>query len=191
MERDQRDWDYLADVKGGAAEGTDSALFLIKQARKMNNVQRCAGVSMIKHPVLSEHCFHTGIMFMMLAPQCGVAYTLKDLEFVFLHDILETVTGDLLYPAKHCGNNNDLMDEIEGNVIEKMCPLLAPYADNALKGDALLLWRDCDMLEFLATCIEDAKLGNTGLQKELALSTAMLSATKFDAVKKAMYGLRN
>jgi 5'-deoxynucleotidase YfbR-like HD superfamily hydrolase len=141
----------------------EESIELIKFERQMRHVQRLSGTPILKPYSIAEHCYFTGLLFMEVAERDNVSVTLKDIKKVFMHDILEVKTGDLLYPAKHsnaaCEKN---WDEIEQIVVNKSAPLLAPYMDDAgwSSKEAQALFKVCDLLELFMFCRDEQAIGN-------------------------------
>jgi 5'-deoxynucleotidase YfbR-like HD superfamily hydrolase len=137
---------------------------IIEYARRMRDVRRLAGFQTIRNYSDAEHCYYTGLLFMEIAKEEKLDITLKQIEFVFLHDILEILTGDLLYPAKNTNSvTKEAWDIIEREV-EKTIPDLFGYAETTasvfFSPSAWALFKDCDALELWICCNEEKRLGN-------------------------------
>lgn len=149
-------------------------------ARRMKHVNRLAGTPTINRQSLAEHCYYTGLLFLYCAQAESVPVTPNEVAFVFMHDIAEVVTGDLLYPAKHAGDNNDRWDAVEEAALAEHAPFLLPYTDNALTGAALKLFRACDMLELFMCVCEERALGNHSRELKTVWNNAIAFFERID-----------
>lgn len=155
-------------------------------ARRMKHVARLAGTPTINRQSLAEHCYYTGLLFVQCAALENIPVKPEEVAFVFMHDIAEVVTGDLLWPAKHSGGNNEHWDAIEESALRDQAPFLLPYTDNTLKGEALKLFRACDMLELFLCVCEEKRMGNTSRELNTVIENAerFLGNTDFPSVRK-------
>lgn len=133
----------------------------ICQTRKCKYVIRFSAQMLTKPPNLMEHCYATASIFVALAKYWDIPVSLNAVDFVLNHDLLETETGDLLYPVKHMKHNEVNWGAIENAVVEAF-PMLEGYADNneSLTNDEQWLFRFSDLLEGLITCLEEIRMGN-------------------------------
>jgi len=141
----------------------DSALIL--RARKMNSVYRCSGTRLNRPYSLSEHGFHVAELLYVLSARIGVVPTAQDMFLAMNHDMMETETGDLLYPAKNANETTKIAWGIVEEQISKIVPSLAPFEDEAIsKGMSSevvhSLFRFCDMLELWYAMKEERASGN-------------------------------
>ena len=132
----------------------------LKQSRKARYVGRFAGQQLLNPPNIAEHEQAVASMFIWLARTWSVEITPQQIDFVLNHDILETETGDLLFHTKHDGNEAR-WDLIEATVAKKF-PHMAFYTDafNPLNDKTEWLFKYCDYLEGIITCLEEQKMGN-------------------------------
>jgi 5'-deoxynucleotidase YfbR-like HD superfamily hydrolase len=164
-----KDLQYLETMKAQKEQNMDESelakfVEVWNSAMKMKNVLRCAGVPTIKPYNVAQHCFYTGLLFKYLADIEGLEIGKEDMMHVFLHDILETVTGDILFPAKHLSvNTEQFWTAIEIEVVQMKAMHLHPYCDDHHFEDksAHQLFKDCDLLELLSFCMEEIRYGNT------------------------------
>lgn len=133
--------------------------------RKLNNIERLAGTMKHRSYNLAEHSFYVMQFFSMIAETEGIPYTEKDLLLASRHDLLEAVTGDLLYPVK---NLNEITkknwEEIEEEVVKRY-PTLSAYSDEALKSnfsnkELHKVLKCADILDLLLFCKEEQTMGN-------------------------------
>lgn len=164
----------------------------VMSARRMKHVSRLAGTPTIHRQSLAEHCYYTGILFLHCAKQEGIELSPEEVYFVFLHDAAEIVTGDLLWPAKHSGDNNEHWDTIEETALREQAPFLLPFRDNTLKGEALKLFRYCDMLELFLCVCEEKQMGNCSKEMETVFNNAwrFLSTTDYESVMMIAFAAR-
>lgn len=150
--------------------------------RKMDNVQRLSSYKLIQDYSLTKHCFHTGIIFMDLARNLNIIITFEEIDFVFKHDILETVTGDLLRPAK---NHNDVTEKswakIEEQLVHFGCTYshligyTDEYAEKFMSPSALTLFKACDIYDLYLFCLEERMLGNYTIDEVIFTCQRLLS----------------
>lgn len=136
--------------------------FLLASARKMRHVQRLAGTPIIKPYTLAEHGFYVALLFKEICRTEDLEVTADDMEFCLLHDILETETGDLLYPAKHASPYAERSwDIIEQEVLKKHAHL-GWYTDEHFNDqpEKKKVWQAADMLDLYLFCKEEQQLGN-------------------------------
>jgi len=134
------------------------------EARRMRDVRRLSGCFITRPYSIAEHCYFTGMLFEDIAEIDHVRVTRQEIHWVYRHDALEIVTGDLLYPVK---NMNEVTQKawatIENEVV-KTYPSLLPYVDDeAVLWFSLRAWRlfrECDGLELYLFCKEERLNGN-------------------------------
>lgn len=142
---------------------TDSDLIL--RARKMNSVYRCSGTRLNRPYSLTEHGFHVAELLHILSRRIGVTVTGQDMFLAMNHDLMETETGDLLYPAKNLNETTKISwGHIEEQISHRI-PALAPFEDRAIHSKMSsaavhALFRFCDMLELWYSMKEERELGN-------------------------------
>lgn len=134
--------------------------------RRLKDCERLNGVPKIKRYSTAEHCFYTGIIFERLATMENISVSRDEIQWVYRHDLLETVTGDVLYPAK---NYNDTtkkyMEYLEIELVKGEYRYIEQYSDSYAKkwfgGEAWVLFEAADLLELFYFCREEIDLGNT------------------------------
>lgn len=142
----------------------DQTMQFLSYERRMRHVQRLAGTIILKTYSLAEHCYYTGLLYMLIAKEDNVDIKITDIDKVFHHDILEVETGDLLYPAKHATKScESWWDNIENTIINLRVPFLARYMDDQgwSSETALRLFKACDMLELYLFCLDEHRIGNS------------------------------
>ena len=110
--------------------------------RRMKNVYRYSGSVIANQQNIAEHGVLTASIFQKLCKMAGETITEKHLDFVMKHDIVETVTGDLLWPAKNQSEETSAMwDQIEQDVVFYQAPCLVDYLEsNAVEFFSDKLW---------------------------------------------------
>ena len=159
--------------------------------RKMDNVQRLSGFKLIQDYSLTKHCFHTGLLFMEYAEKEDIYIRQKYIEFVFKHDILETVTGDMLYPAKNYnkvtrGCSKVLEQELtnEGEEFEYLKEYTDDHAECFMPKNILQLFKAVDLLELLEFCKEEYQLGNETIVPVITNCTNILENCGIPSIEK-------
>lgn len=135
--------------------------------RKMDHVHRLSGFKLFQEYSLTHHCFHTGILFMEIAWKERIKIDKESIDFVFKHDILETVTGDVLYPAKYYSHHTETAIKVleseltkEGAEFNHLRHYTDDYAEAFMDPKALKLFKACDLLELWEFCRTEYNLGN-------------------------------
>ncbi len=150
--------------------------------RKMDNVQRLSGFKLIQDYSLTKHCYHTGMLFLKISLLEKISVNYAEMMFVFQHDILETITGDVLYPVKNYNDQTkyhwrhiemELTDEDgEFHYLHKFTDA---YAETFMSTDAMKLFKACDLYELYLFCVEEYVLGNGTLRNIIVNCAEILS----------------
>lgn len=132
---------------------------------QMRNVNRFQGLDLVKKSDLSSHSLNVGVIFLFLCKEEGIEISTETALKVFLHDITETVTGDLNYLAKNTNQETKKSWEIiEENFLKKHYSFLIPFTDSSLKEtlteDQFNLFKAADILEILFFLRQERKIGN-------------------------------
>lgn len=136
----------------------------IYQYRQMLAVQRLSGTPKHRSYNLAEHCYFTAVLFAKFAEAEGIEYDLKVFQAVLNHDVLEIMTGDLLYTAKNLNSVTRVAwESIEAEIVkdnpEFDCVTDSQIA-SIMNGVQLDLFKVCDLLELFIFCKEERLLGN-------------------------------
>ncbi len=131
--------------------------------RSLKHINRLSGKPIIQKYSVAEHCYYTGILFEHFAQEEKINVTRTQIRFVYRHDIMESITGDLLRPAK---NYNiivkDLWDKIEKELSYAF--EIEEYIDETIEytfpENVVKLFKTCDILELLLFLNEEKELGN-------------------------------
>lgn len=143
----------------------DNPFKMFTHLRSLKYVQRLSTVPLIQKYSLSEHCYYTGILFERMSELCGLNFTMEEVKWIYRHDVIESITGDMLRPAKnHNETVSGLWDEIEEELTENGYEHLELYRDGLLEEwmseEGVNLWKVCDLLELWLFCTEEYELGN-------------------------------
>lgn len=136
----------------------------INSYRKMLNIQRLSGTYKQRSYNLAEHSYYVSILFQHFADIEKIDYGVRELSLILRHDLVEVLTGDLIYTVKNSSpNNKERWALIEEEIINKHKEFL-PYSDDNLKSsltkDQLRLFKACDLLELWIFLQEERALGN-------------------------------
>ena len=138
-----------------------------KHYRQLKHMQRLSGIPKIQSYSVMEHCYRTAILFEHFMEMEEIARNADNSHWVLSHDLLESVTGDLLYPAKNYNETTKLhWTIIETQLTSKLeeFDYLYRYTDkNARIGFSEKEWtifKACDLLELIEFCQEETELGN-------------------------------
>jgi len=150
-------------------EYTDTKLnyaeLIFKHLRSLKHGYRLSNKPLIQSYTVAEHCYYTGLLFKWLSCKENVIITEEELLWVFQHDILESVTGDLLLPAKSFNSKTkSYWESIEKELTNETYIYLSYYSDKTGKQiftpRAWELFKAVDLLELWLFCKEEQMLGN-------------------------------
>lgn len=160
-----------------------------KNVRKMDNVQRLSGFKLLQDYSLTKHCYHVGALFMRFAIKYAIPFTMMDLDFVLKHDILETVTGDLLYTAKNYNSKTaEKWEEIEKELTDEwseyhyLYMYTDNYAEKHMNREAFKLFKDCDLFELYEFCWTEVDLGNKSVMPVIKNCQSILQHSSIPAI---------
>ena len=165
--------DYLATIKKNHKiithiekqkddEGIDT---IWRHLKAMKYATRLSGIPLIQPYSTAIHCYYTGILFEEIAKYEGIIVTPLETKFVYRHDVLETVTGDVLLPVKiHSETTKKKWEEIEAEMVESKYRYLHCYTDEFAEeyfsSLSYKLFKACDLFELYLFCCEETELGN-------------------------------
>lgn len=146
----------------------------LTRARKMKDVNRCSGTRLSRPYTLDSHGAFVADLYYLFATRTGFEPTAKQLFYILNHDIMETETGDLLYPAKNLNPKvADAWDSIEAAIAETDETLITDVElSEKFTENEYALFKACDMLELWITCVEEARMGNNTLALRQIIATA-------------------
>lgn len=131
--------------------------------RRMRDVHRLSGFHYSRPYSDAEHCYYTGLLFIEMARAHGVHPSIDQVFWVFCHDAMETITGDLLYPAKNTNSETKKAWETIEREVSKKNKWANAFRD--AKGMEILgtvqwnLFKACDSLELWMFCVEEEQYG--------------------------------
>lgn len=136
----------------------------VEQNRKALNVQRLSGSVKLRSYNLAEHQYFVGMMYLDIAREYKIVTTLRQIDVVFRHDMMETLTGDLIFTAKNLNRSvAECWAIIEENV-QKSSDKMGVYTDfdieSIMDPEKLLLLKLCDITELYLFCVEECRIGN-------------------------------
>ncbi|MEJ2248060.1 MAG: HD domain-containing protein [Candidatus Lokiarchaeota archaeon] len=138
---------------------------IFKHLRTLKNCTRLNSHLTIQPYNVAVHCYYTGILFEILSDLCDINVSKKEIIYVYRHDILESITGDVLYPAKHFDNIVDTYwTNIENRIIDSDRYEYLSFYNNVktfFNEDTWSLFKTCDILELFLFCKEEKTLGNS------------------------------
>lgn len=155
----------VSDYVWRSMEITESQL-LVEHLRRMDHVTRLSGVRKNRNYSLTEHCYHTAILFKEIAMSEGIQVNLSQFEWVLKHDVLETVTGDVLFPAKNYNDETkSLWRQIENELVRgSTYSFLGDYTDDRIEEiltkPLIRIFKIADIMELYLFCEEERHSGN-------------------------------
>lgn len=135
-----------------------------------NHVERWQGTPQLLPYTVSTHAYNCAMLYMQLCWVCAKPIDLQLLGALLCHDNMESLTGDLLAPAKDA--SPEFWDSIEEKVQEQwqtasgmptqLVQIFLPIDDDfqRLSAEAKHLLKIIDMLEFLLHVQQEYKAGN-------------------------------
>ena len=135
-----------------------------------NHVERWQGTPQLLPYNVSTHAYNCAMLYLQLCYVCRKDINLQCLCSALCHDNMESLTGDLLAPAKD--SSPEAWDRIEAQVQEKwrtntnmeasMVNTFLPIENNlmSLPTESLHLLKIIDMAEFLLHAQQEYKAGN-------------------------------
>ena len=135
-----------------------------------NHVERWQGTPQLLPYNVSTHAYNCAMLYLQLCYVCRKDINLQCLCSALCHDNMESLTGDLLAPAKD--SSPEAWDRIEAQVQEKwrtntnmeasMVNTFLPIENNlmSLPTESLHLLKIIDMVEFLLHAQQEYKAGN-------------------------------
>ena len=128
-------------------------------------MNRLAGFPLLHPYTVAIHCYYTGILFEEIAFHENIAITKRELYFVFRHDLLETITGDVLLPVKiHSKSVKEKWESIEKEMVQSKYTYLRSFNNGDMERifspEAWNLFKACDLFELYLFCQEETELGN-------------------------------
>lgn len=135
----------------------------LKLIDRMRDIQRLAGTPIIKQYSLMEHCYYVGMLFKHFASKCDVPYGMNEFDLILKHDLVEVVTGDLIYPVKnHSEETKSAWEIIEDSLAKHHG--LDRYSDSSIKENLTKsqydLFKLCDILDLYVFVRREQQLGN-------------------------------
>jgi 5'-deoxynucleotidase YfbR-like HD superfamily hydrolase len=148
----------------GVHKPLDKEMKLLESFLRMRDVQRLSATAKFESYNLLEHSGGVLFLFLEICDREGIDVQVYEIKKVFLHDILETETGDLLYTAKNLNSiTKENFQNLEDEVLADQ-PHLFPYSDKGiaktLSAQALKAFKEADLLELLLFCSRQSDLGN-------------------------------
>jgi len=138
-----------------------------KHIKQLKHIKRLNGIPIIQQYTVESHCHRTGILFEYFALKENIRISPDELHWVNLHDLLESVTGDILYPAKNYdGYTEHLCKELELSLTtkEEGYHYLRWYVDyiaeQRFDKAKWNLFKAIDLLELMLFCVEEMELGS-------------------------------
>jgi len=146
-------------------EGEPEVETVFRHVKAMGDIHRLAGVFTIQTYTVALHCYYTAILFQEIASEEKIKFNTTEMDFILKHDILETITGDLLLPAKSFNENTKRSwKEIEKELVEKKYNYLYwstdSNAERYFSTESFNLFKACDLFELYLFCLSETDLGN-------------------------------
>ena len=144
---------------------------ILKYDKRMKYVNRFSGLNMVRKNNLQEHGYMVGVIYKELCDLLELPCSSDTMIRVMRHDILEVVTGDLLYPAKNltpviAAQWDYIEDAIAKTYKEGE---LKHYSEKSLLehlGSSIFieLWKMADFIDGWMIVKDEIDMGNTDLE---------------------------
>jgi 5'-deoxynucleotidase YfbR-like HD superfamily hydrolase len=127
-------------------------------------------------------------LFKVFCEREGIHYNLEVLDLVANHDILETVTGDILYPVKNINDETRRAVEVleEAAVRLPQNKHLRNYTDEkikkALNKDQHDMFKACDTLCLWIFCVKEYQMTGQSSIQEVINTCSKLLSNKFASI---------
>jgi 5'-deoxynucleotidase YfbR-like HD superfamily hydrolase len=136
----------------------------IKHYQRMRNIDRLSGTLKNRQYDLMQHSYMVAILFMRFSKLEGIPIDMVVLDCVLHHDILEVITGDLIWPVKNFSAKTKASWELIEEEIVNSNPEFKKYSDvemeNTMTKIQYTLFKACDVLDLYIFCMEEQTMGN-------------------------------
>ena len=154
--------------------------FYMNHVRKgTQNIKRFGMEDVLKPQNLADHGYQVMNLFLIACDFMAYNPTVKELDKVLNHDVVETLTGDLNKLVKEKNLiTRKAWEDIEKELTDIIPDPIGMYQDNwdpreyrhgkdwyqqvETFGE---LWKFCDAMDAYLYCMEERKRGNTNLQR--------------------------
>jgi len=151
----------------------------IMKAKRLSSIERCSNTPHIQNYNVAEHSYFTALLSMLVADMerhssNGHDYdTSEVIKKALIHDLEESITGDLLFPFKHQSNEKlsknlnesisfivetELFQELPESIEEYYVSLWKISKDETKEGKLVAA---IDKLEILIFAFSELKMGNS------------------------------
>ena len=146
-------------------EGESKVKTMFRHVKAMGNINRLAGIFTIQPYTVALHCYYTAILFQEIAIEEKIKIDIMEIDFILKHDIVETITGDLLLPVKiHSEETKRKWEEIETEIVndkyKHLHRYLDKFAESIFDPITLNLFKACDLFELYLFCLSEINLGS-------------------------------
>ena len=137
----------------------------ISNLLKLKNIERLSGTFTHRSYNLMEHQYMVAMLFQEFSKQECIEITMDEFEACLKHDMLESITGDLINPVKKLNSiTSECWDKIEDEVIQANTEF-NDYSDMNIRGKFknelnYSLFKVCDYLDLWIFCKEEFSVGN-------------------------------
>lgn len=167
--------------------------------RKMKTVERLAGTLKIKNYSLVDHSYFVALLFQAFAEIEKIEYSVQDFTYILRHDLLESLTSDLIFPVKNFSQETkNAWRKIEQEIWEKEkdshnCLFTDKQLKELLPPFVYSLFKDCDLLELLLFCYEEMQLGNRSKNILYIAETLIefLEKSNFSSIRSFIENIKN
>ena len=148
-------------------------LDFILMTRKLMNIQRCPTSRKLRPEDVAQHSYYVALLAMLIADELNAFDENYNIGLVLqkalLHDMEETITGDIIWPVKHHSPAlEEELDKVTDSLVYKefekfrnsnldAYKLLMFSAKQGREGQVVAL---ADNLELVLYCFEELSLSN-------------------------------
>ncbi len=166
MSMKKSDKDYMPPLQSADVDDIDKGRYISDIqyfTYKLRNVHRLATVPLHKPYSVAEHCYFTGLIYIDLCRKRNVLTGTENIEWVFRHDLVEAVTGDLIYPVKHHnGFTEEAWHTIEAELSgdNNIGAYMDGHAKERFSDEEWRIFKCADLYELFLFCASEYDLGN-------------------------------
>ena len=185
-------------------DNNDDFLSFLKKARRLSAIERCSNTPHIQRYSVAEHSYYTALLSLLFADIENSSLNIESrydtsevIKNALIHDLEESITGDILYPFKH-GNEQlrPLLKEAIEECVDKELFIGLPEniqeyykklwceSKNSTKEGRLV--EAMDKLEVLLFAVSEVDMGNNVLFDQIIKTAINVIKSNHKNIKSLM-----